>query len=108
MKKAMAILFVCAAVALNADPVEKKANNLVLIEDLGRIEQLYFKYLSEEEQKEAVRLMNTIRTMIVQNEDLYDKPVRERDNNVMSDETVQALIDDIIIKRRKRRHQQPP
>lgn len=88
----MCIFLLCAGVVYSrAIPLPFKADpESRIMQNLSYIENMYFKYLSPQERKEAVRIMNETRELIV---GIFAGPAYHY--NVMGEEAFLALYNDV-------------
>jgi hypothetical protein len=61
-----------------------------IIQNLNRIESIYFKYLTFKEQQEAIKLLNDTRDLIMKN-----SPSIQNDLNLLNDESFSSLFESV-------------
>jgi hypothetical protein len=66
-----------------------------IIDNLGKIESLYFKNLTPQERQEAVRLLNETRSLVVGNPAPPDRSGGFSERNILGDESFQSLYDSV-------------
>jgi hypothetical protein len=71
------------------DPTSK------IIQNISRIESLYFKNLSTLDRQEAVKLVNETRSLIMENQVSKEIKTAQKDINILSEEGFKSLLDSV-------------
>ena len=84
---AFSMFFICFFYSIFASPIQNDSTAKI-IKNLNTIESMYFKYLTKQEQKEAISLINEVRSIIAG----IDIPVNNASNpNVLNEEGFLSL-----------------
>lgn len=95
MKKLLSSVFFALTIFSISAQNKQADSTATAMSNLSRIENLYFKYLSAQERQEATRLINETRGIVVGLQSSQDNPPRGNDLNILSDESLQSLLDSL-------------